>query len=68
MDAAEWLEKFEPAFASLSAEERKEMDDFSRLWGYYEGSNLGADANTRSIILSVAELKERGLLTLEPVR
>lgn len=66
MEATEWLEKFEPSFARLTADERKAIDDFSRLWAFFEGTNLGRDANTKTIVASVQKLKDSGALTLLP--
>ena len=40
MDATEWLEKFEPTFASLPVAERDAIKDFASLWSLFEGTVL----------------------------
>jgi hypothetical protein len=67
MNVTAWLEAFEPAFAKLSEDEREAIDDFSRLWSFYEGKMLEADAKLDAFIETAQKLRDCGALTLGPL-
>jgi hypothetical protein len=48
--------------------ERGAIRDFSLLWSLYEGTVLDASGSARTIVRNVNALKERGRLSLDPIR
>ena len=62
MDATEWLEKFEPTFASLPIAERDAIKDFALLWSLFEGTVLNYKGSAGEIIKAVRSLRaQKGL-------
>jgi hypothetical protein len=47
--AIDWLSKIEPLFAALPKNEKSEIQDFSLLWSYFEGTRLCCAARMKSI-------------------
>lgn len=68
MDPLAWLEKTQPGFEQLRAEERDAIRDFSLLWSLYEGTVLEKSGSARAIVADVKSLKQGGRLTLDRIR
>ena len=68
IDPAAWLERTQPGFEHVSAEERAAIRDFALLWSLYEGTVLGTWGNAGTIVADVTSLKASGRLTLNSIR
>jgi hypothetical protein len=62
--ATKWLERFEPAFANLSIDERDAIKDFALLWSLFESRVLDCDGCADKIIDAVRDLREKKGLEL----
>ncbi len=57
-----WLEQKDPEFAQLPERDKTEIQDFSLLWSFFEGTILNGHANLQSIRTYVQSLDNNGRL------
>lgn len=65
MDPSRWLRTNVPNFNALSSEERRAIRDFSVLWSLFEGVQLGARGNAKTLEAFAVRHQTNGTLALQ---